>query len=110
MPTYLKMEKRQQVIALLELGWSYLRIEAETGVRRETVSEYDRQRRSNPAISFPGSRRGRPAAVAGYRDAMRGKRDRGLSAQGIFQDLVEDFGYGHSHESIKRFVRTLRQP
>ena len=32
MPNYLKMPKRSQVVALLELGWSYRRIEAETGV------------------------------------------------------------------------------
>ena len=37
MPNYLKMPKKSQVLALLELGWSYRRIEAETGVRRETV-------------------------------------------------------------------------
>ena len=41
MPNYLKMPKKAQVLALLELGWSYRRIEAETGVRRETVSGYD---------------------------------------------------------------------
>lgn len=35
----LKMKKRQQVIALLELGWTHRRIESETGVRRETISE-----------------------------------------------------------------------
>jgi hypothetical protein len=29
------------VLALLELGWRYRRIERETGVRRETVSGYD---------------------------------------------------------------------
>ena len=33
MPNYLKMPKQSQVLALLELGWSYRRIEAETGVR-----------------------------------------------------------------------------
>jgi hypothetical protein len=37
MSNYLKMPKKSQVLALLELGWSYRRIEAETGVRRETV-------------------------------------------------------------------------
>ncbi len=41
MANYLKMPKKQQVLALLELGWSYRRIQRETGVRRETVSEYD---------------------------------------------------------------------
>ena len=44
MPNYLKMPQKQQVLALLALGWSYRRIEAETGVRRETVGRYDRQR------------------------------------------------------------------
>lgn len=55
MPNYLKMPKKQQILALLELGWSYRRIEAETGVRRETISGYDRRRRGNPAKTFPGS-------------------------------------------------------
>jgi hypothetical protein len=31
MSNYLKMPKKTQVLALLELGWSYRRIEAETG-------------------------------------------------------------------------------
>ena len=61
MVNYLKMKKRQQVIALLDLGWTYRRIEAETGVRRETVSRYDRLRRSGAAKVFPGS----DATVAG---------------------------------------------
>ncbi len=55
MPNYLKNTKLQQVNALLELGWTYRRIEAETGVRRETVSRYDRIRRAKAAKVFPGS-------------------------------------------------------
>ena len=55
MPNYLKMPKKSQVFALLELGWSYRRIEAETGVRRETVSGYDAARQANPAKTFLGS-------------------------------------------------------
>ena len=55
MPNYLKMPKKSQVLALLELGWSYRRIEAETGVRRETVSGYDAARQANAAKTFPGS-------------------------------------------------------
>jgi transposase len=37
----LKMEDRLIIQKLLELGWSYRRIEAETGIRRETISKYD---------------------------------------------------------------------
>lgn len=49
------MTKRQQVIALLALGWSFRRIERETGVRRETVSRYSRPADPNAAKVFPGS-------------------------------------------------------
>lgn len=145
MPNYLKMPKQQHVIALLELGWSYRRIQAETGVRRETVGRYDRARLakaakafpgsepsqsptaeaspavadpnaakafagsdSNPAKVFPGSpaKRSRSEAAA-YRTAIMEKLDAGLSLQRIWQDLVEEFGYAASYESVKRFVRTL---
>jgi hypothetical protein len=57
-PNYLKNLKLQQVIALLELGWTYRRIEAETRVRRETISRYDRIRRAKAAKVFPGSEQG----------------------------------------------------
>jgi len=146
MANYLQVTKLQQVIALLDLGWSYRRIEVETGVRRETVSRYDRLRRSNPAKVFAGSdleedrengdsessppskaakvfpgsganpakvfagseRRSRCAAAC-YHDAIDEKLEQGLSIQRIWQDLVEDYGYGHSYESVKRYVRRQRK-
>ncbi len=120
MANYLQVKKRQQVIALLELGWSYRRIEAETGVRRETVSRYARLRRSNlakvfpgseanPAKVFPGSERQSWCAAARYQDAIAEKLEQGLSIQRIWQDLVEEYGYGHSYESVKRYVRRQRK-
>jgi DNA replication protein DnaC len=144
MPNYLKMPKKAQVLALLELGWSYRRIEAETGVRRDTVSGYDAARQataaktfpgsdpspppnfpdvpiagdskaaktfagspSNPAKTFPGSAPRRRFAAALYGTAIAEKLDAGLSLQRIWQDLVEEYGYGASYESVKRFVRTI---
>jgi len=144
MPNYLKMPKKSQVLALLELGWSYRRIERETGVRRETVSGYDQLRRANPANTFPGSDGSPPSdshgsmpgeesnaaktfpgsganpaktfagsdprvrfAAAHYHDAILDKRTHGLTAQRIWQDLTEEFGYGHSYESVKRYLRTI---
>jgi hypothetical protein len=145
MANYLKVTKRQQVIALLQLGWSYRRIEAETGVRRETVSRYDRLLQSNPAKVFPGSdweeatedgpSHGSPdsnaaktfpgsgskaakvfagsgrsgCAAARYHETIEAKLELGLSIQRIWQDLVEDYGYGHSYESVKRYVRRQRK-
>jgi len=144
MPNYLKMPKKSQVLALLELGWSYRRIEAETGVRRETVSRYDEARLSKAAKTFAGSAPSPPSespdlqraedseaaktfagsepnpaktfagstprprfAAAIYRTAITEKLDAGLSLQRIWQDLVEEYGYGASYESVKRFVRTI---
>ncbi len=149
---YLNGMKRQQVISLLELGWSYRRIEAETGVRRETVSRYDQAResgRSNAAKVFAGSEPPDPASAvaepigegpnaakvfagppsspakvfagsavrcpvrshaAPYRSTIEEKLEAGLSAQRIWQDLTEEYGYGASYESVKRFIRGLDHP
>ena len=138
------MTKRQQVIALLALGWSFRRIERETKVRRETVSGYARAADpnpakvfpgsegpgeaeveplggeeeanaakvtagpcSNPAKVFPGSSRASRSAAGKYKETIREKLKARLSAQRIWQDLVEDFGYGYSYESVKRYVRRL---
>ena len=147
MANYLEPMKRQQVLSLLELGWTYRRIEAETGVRRETVSRYDRQRRSNAAKVFPGCEACAPPAepmivgsggpnpakvfpgppanaakvfagsqlparssAAPYHDGIQEKLARGLSLQRIWQDLTEEYGYGGSYESVKRYARRLERP
>jgi hypothetical protein len=52
---YLKVADRQRILALLELGWTYRRIERETGVRRETIAKYHRALQSNPANPTAGS-------------------------------------------------------
>ena len=49
MGTYLKMSDKRRVLALLELGWAYRRIERETGVRRETIARYDPRRQPKAA-------------------------------------------------------------
>jgi len=145
------MMKRQQVIALLALGWSFRKIERETGVRRETISRYSRPvdpnaakvfpgesgpgrpesgvggaqdaaslsgDGSNAAKVFPGSRpkaakafAGSPArprsSAAPLREAILEKLELGLTIQRVHQDLQEEYGYAHSYESVKRYVRKL---
>ena len=49
---FLSRDKREQVIALGRLGWSLRRIEQETGVRRETASDY--LRGAGIALRRPG--------------------------------------------------------
>src|SRR5215472_5692896 len=52
MSNVLSREKRQQVIALGQLGWSLRRIEQATGVRRETAGAYLRS--AGIALRRPG--------------------------------------------------------
>lgn len=52
MSNVLSIEKREQIIALGRLGWSLLRIEAVTGVRRETASGY--LKAAGIAVRAPG--------------------------------------------------------
>lgn len=107
MAHYLIMPKKSQILALLELGWSYRRIEAETGVRRETVSRYDQTRSAHAAKTFAGSTPRARFAAAQYQTTIEEKLGEGLTVQRIWQDLGEEFGYAASYESVKRYVRTL---
>ena len=74
MGNYLKMTDKRRILALLELGWSYRRIERETGVRRETVARYDPRRQSNAANLSTGSeskREDEPMRLPPSRSARR---------------------------------------
>ena len=63
MSNVLSEEKRQEILALGRLGWALRRIEAATGVRRETASSYlkaagvavrEPRRRRAPKPASPG--------------------------------------------------------
>jgi transposase len=116
MGNYLKMADKQRIQALLELNWSYRRIERETGVRRETIAGYD-PRRNPKAAKVPAGPAAKPARVPTgsgsacerYREIIEAAVVRGLSAQRIWQDLQEDYGFRHGYDSVKRFVRTIKR-
>ena len=127
MGNYLKVPDRQRVLALLDLGWSYRRIEKETGIRRETISGYDRRRSAKPANPIAGSgdeagaagflgEEKRPNPIAGsgpgpasacepFRTVIEAGVERGLTAQRIWQDLCEEHGFAYGYLSVQRFVR-----
>jgi transposase len=124
--------KQQQVVALGRLGWSLRRIEAATGVRRETASAYLKaagvavrgrgrpgKSPAKPAIS-PGVSTDPPApsreprrapstsACEIYRELIAEALGRGRNAMAIWQDLVDDHGFTARYASVRRFVRQLR--
>ena len=116
MANTLKMEKKQTVLALLKLGWSYRRIEREVGVRRERIARYDPSRDSKPAKVAPGSeeqkRPKRPPGLRSFcepfREQIEKKLQQGLQAKRIWQDLVFEQGFGGAYNSVKRFCGKLK--
>ena len=168
MGNVLEKAKQEQVVALGRLGWSLRRIEAATGVRRETAGGYLRsagialrtpggwgrkppaksassvtsdlvgEEPANPAneviAGFSGSRpteNSKPAnevitgllpearlreqcckrpsgASEPYREMIELELSRGRNAMGIWQDLVDKYGFTSSYQSVQRFVLKLR--
>jgi hypothetical protein len=80
------------------------------GVRLNTAfdpgSEGDSE--SKPAILNADKNAGRKSQCEPLTEVILAKAEVGLSAQRIYQDLVEENGFGDSYESVKRFVRKLQ--
>jgi len=135
MGNVLDTHRQQQVVALGRLGWSLRRIERETGVRRETASDYLKaagvpvRRRGRPgegaakpaiteAVSTdpparpwpPPSRAPQASACAPHRDRIVAALALGRNAMAIWQDLVDEVGFTARYASVRRFVRQLRGP
>jgi len=125
MANVLNEEERQQVLALGRPGWSLRRIQQATNVRRETASAY--LKAAGSAVRLPsGWGRGEPkpanqdevitdsAAFPGaracepYREAIDLGLSRGRNAMAIWQDLVSEYGFASSYQSVQRFVRKRR--
>jgi transposase len=131
MGNVLAHEKQQEVLALGRLGWTLRRIQAVTGVRRETASGYLRaaglgvrgrgrpgEGAAKPAIAPPVStdrpppptptRAPRASACEIYREVITEAVGRGRNAMGIWQDLVDGHGFASRYASVRRFVASLR--
>lgn len=137
MANRLKMARVQSILSLHAQGWSRRRIARELGIDRETVSRYVQlEQRSaaacelepggvskpaNAPISGPGSSTfvepslapigpagaGRRSACEPWREVILAKRDQGLSAQRIYQDLISEHAAAISYDSVRRFMRRL---
>ncbi len=113
---YLKMADKQRILALLELGWSYRRIQREAGIDRKTIARYDPGWQSKSAkvstgltANTPGVSTGSQSACEPYRHIIEAFVAKGLSAQRIWQDLKEDYHFNHEYASVKRFVGRIKR-
>lgn len=124
MANHLKMAAIRAIEHLLSLGKSRRWIARHLGIDRETVARYARQADpAKPAISTPGSfpgtspkpaistlgKMGRKSACGAFQEAIAQKLESGLSAQRIYQDLREHDDFSGSYQSVKRFVRHLKE-
>ena len=125
MANVLKPEKQEQVRALGRLAWSLRRIQAETGMHRESVRRYlteagiaireqrgrrrpavDGQRRASqvtadPAGSSEHLTSAAKSACEPRRDRIATALDQGRNGKAIWQELVDRHGLGGSYESVK---------
>ena len=136
MSNVLTVSVQATIYSLHERGWSRRRIARELGIDRETVGRYlllakpaisttgvegtgeakpaisttgaEGAGEAKPAISTAGKGNGRKSQCEPLAEVIMAKVEVGLSAQRIYQDLVEESGFNDSYQSVKRFVRKLR--
>lgn len=126
MGNVLKMAKRQIIEGYFELGWSNRAIHRATGIHRDTISFYRRRFENGPKVTAdsagssgqngpkvttdpPPLPRTNSALILPHRQVIYDKSLLGLTAQRIYQDLVEEADYRGSYETVKRYVRKLRK-
>src|SRR6266496_1204465 len=121
MANVLKVNEQNSIEQLAAQGWSRRRIARELNLDRKTVRRYLEAAAKSPTISTPGEKSsvdlsmagleveaGRPSLCDPHRASIDSKLDAGLSAQRIYQDLVSELCFSGSYQSVKRFVRQLR--
>lgn len=138
MGNVLKAHKKTELLTLVRAEHSFRDIEGRLGVRRETVSKYAKEAGlwppSKPATGFEVAT-GFSDSIAGAVEtiatvpktveAIVPKHARsacepwcewiamevgkGRNAMSIYQDLVERFGFSHRYNSVKRYVRGLKE-
>jgi transposase len=132
MANQLKVAKVLSIQTLHEQGWSQRRIARELGVSRHSVAKYLRER-SKPAKAPIGSDDSKQAKApigsehsaeeskqakapigsrslcAEFHELILASLQQGLSAQRIYQDLVDDHGFAGQYHSVRRYVAKLNQ-
>jgi transposase len=131
MPKVITVEQKQTINQLHRDGWSIRRISKELGINRRTVSRLvdadaqaaaaDGKCTSNPNTGSDGKCTSNPntgsacgsygpkSSCEDFREFIEQRCRSGLSGQRIYQDLKAEHGYEGSAQSVRRFIRRLRQ-
>ena len=122
MANVLQMHEQEAIATLAKQGWSIRRIARQLKLHRRTVRRYLREQKVDSkctTLSTAGNdpkctistagKIGRKCVCDAHRKWIEEKFAQGLSAQRIFQDLKIEAQFAGSYESVKRFVRRLRE-
>jgi len=122
----LKSHLRITIDTLLKSGTAQREIERRTGVDRKTIRRYARAANSPgvaagseadgsqippprpPASATEQSPTATPSACEPHRAWIEAQVRLGRNAVAIYQQLVEEHGFAHRYNSVKRFVATLK--
>jgi transposase len=127
----LKPHVRITIATLLQAGTGQREIARVTGVDRKTIRRYAREANSPrvatgseaetaqsdwvenppprpPALAPVSVPKAATSACKIYREWIEQQVALGRNAQSIYQDLVEQRGFAHRYNSVKRFVRGLK--
>lgn len=114
----LKSHLRITIETLLANGASQHEIARRTGVDRKTIRKYqpnspmatgvEAAAGQNPPSRPPAVPRSASSACAPHRAWIEAQVQLGRNAQAIYQDLVDQFGFEHRYNSVKRFVRGMK--
>jgi transposase len=124
MANLLKMADMHGIEVLRAQKWSNRRIARTLGIDRGTVAKYVRQLEAvaggqnppNPPTGSDGQNQPNPPAgssgPASHSQAFHEQiligLETGLSAQRIWQDLRDEYGFGGAYDSVKRYVARLQ--
>lgn len=136
MANRLQVSMQQTIVTLVGQGWSHRRISRELGFHRKTIAQHvqklSRGQEAKCTISPTGSTSptgsddpkctisptgsvlcekgvgaGRRSLCHQHVEEICAKLDLGLSAQRIYQDLVDAHGFSGGYDSVKRCCRKL---
>ena len=123
----MKSHMRITIETLVGCGVSHREIARRTGVDRKTIRRYTAGSKS-PGVAtgsepdpgqtppprppgpeeLPASARTTPSACEPHRPWIEAQVQLGRNAQSVYQDLVEERGFQHRYNSVKRFVAGLK--
>ncbi len=119
----LKPHLQTTIATLVAAGKRQREIARITGVDRKTIRKYQEQfaaaQANSPTVPTgpelqipppcPPAKGSQPSVCEPHREFIEAQLRLRRNAMAIYQDLVDRFGFAAGYDSVKRFVRTLRQ-